>query len=46
MATHAPLTEEAFYADRIGFWKGFGTASAIGVVAVVGLLVGMWLFLV
>ncbi len=42
----APLTEEAFTADRMAFWASFNTASMIGIVAVVALVVGMWIFLV
>ncbi len=44
--TTAPLTEEALLADRMVFWKSFNTATVIGAVAVVALLVAMWVFLV
>ena len=42
----APLTEEAFLADRLAIWKSFGTASTIGAVGVIALVIGMWIFLV
>jgi hypothetical protein len=42
----APLTEEAFLADRMSFWHSFNTVTVIGVVSMAVLLAAMWLFLV
>jgi hypothetical protein len=41
----APLTEDAFLADRQRFWAGFTSFTLFSVIALVVLLVGMALFL-
>lgn len=40
------VTEEAFLADRKGFWESFCSATTASVIAVVILLVLMAIFLV
>ncbi len=42
----APLTEDAFLADRQRFWGGFTTFTLISVIFLVVLLVLMAIFLV
>jgi hypothetical protein len=42
----APLTEEAFYADRRKFWGSFTGATRNAVIGVVVLLILLTIFLV
>ena len=44
--TPAPLTEDAFLADRQRFWGGFTSFTLIGVIFMVVLLILMAIFLV
>ena len=46
MSVQNPLTEDALLANRMEFWKSFNSATVIGVVGIVGLLILMWIFLV
>ena len=46
MSVQNPLTEEALFADRMAFWKSFNSASVVGIVGVVALLVALWIFVV
>ena len=39
-----PDIAEAFVADRIMFWKRFGSFIIFAVIAVVIIVVGLWLF--
>ena len=39
-----PDITEAFVADRIAFWKRFGSFIVYAVIAVVVVVVGLWLF--
>ncbi len=39
-----PDIAEAFVADRIMFWKRFGSFVVYAVIAVVVIVVGLWLF--
>jgi hypothetical protein len=45
MATQAPLTEDALTADRFAFWKSFNSATVMGIVFMVVLLILGWAFL-
>ena len=44
--TQAPVTDEAFLADRLAFWSGFCNATVISAGVIVLLLAGMAIFLV
>jgi heme/copper-type cytochrome/quinol oxidase subunit 2 len=44
--TPAPLTEDAFLADRQRFWGGFTNFTLISLITVVVILVLMTIFLV
>ena len=39
-----PDIAEAFIADRVMFWNRFGSFIIFGVVAVIILVIGLWLF--
>jgi len=43
---NAPVTEEAFLADRMRVWGGFTSATLYGAIFVVVLLILMAIFLV
>ena len=38
----APLTVEAFYADRMAFWGNFTSGTLYAAIALVVLLLGIW----
>ena len=40
----APLTEDAFLADRMSFWKSFTGFTFVSVIVIVLLLVGLAIF--
>jgi hypothetical protein len=44
--TRAPVTEQAFLADRMSFFSSFISTSKFAIVAVVVLMVAMRIFLV
>jgi hypothetical protein len=44
-STPAPVTEDAFVADRQRFWGGFTTFTLISVITVVAILILMAIFL-
>ena len=44
--TRAPVTEQAFLADRMSFFSSFIGVSKFAITAVVLLMLAMWIFLV
>jgi hypothetical protein len=43
--TPAPVTEQAFLADRQRFFAGFGNATTGAIIFIVILMLLMWIFL-